>query len=109
MGTLKQNDQDRLRDMLQRGEMTVDQANVEKVRMMRVQLVTSRVPLRVRKALNNAVKSGELGHMKKHGHKPEVYYHPTFKYLATQERNKHERSVFMRVSSVMARPLLSDK
>lgn len=105
---LKQNDRERLIDLVQRDEMTADQANVAKVRMMRVQLVTSRIPTQVRKALNEAVKRGELGHMKKDGHKPEAYYHPTFDYLAKQERSEHERGIFKALAGVMARPAFED-
>lgn len=97
---LKQNDREHLIDMVQRGEMTADQANVKKVRMQRVLLVTSRIPADVRKALNAAVKRGELGRMKKDGHKPEAYYHPTFECLAKSERNEHERSVFKAVAGL---------
>lgn len=105
---LKQNDRERLVDLIQRGEMTADQANVQKVLWQRVLLVTGRVPADVRKALNAAVKRGELGHMKKDGHKPESYYHPKFEYLAKSERKEHERSVFMAVAGVMARPIELD-
>jgi len=55
---------------------------------MRIRVV-HKLPASVRKALNTAVKSGQLGHMPKDGVKPEVYYHPTFKHLAIEERNKH--------------------
>ena len=54
------------------GEMTADQANVEKVRMARVMVVT-KLPADVRRALNNAVKTGTLCHKKKDRLKPEVY------------------------------------
>ncbi len=101
---LKQNDREHLVDMVQRGEMTADQANVEKVKMMRVQLVIGRLPAQVRKALNEAVKRGELGHVKKEGRKPEAYYHPTFEYIATQERNAYERETLKALAAVMARP-----
>ncbi len=100
----KQNDLEHLQDMIQRGEMTADQANVAKVKMMRVQLVTCRLPAQVRKALNEAVKRGELCHAKKEGRKPEAYYHPTFEYLAKQARADHERSTLMALAGVIARP-----
>ena len=99
---LKQNDLERLHDMVQKGELTADQANVQMVRMQRVMLVTARIPAEIRKALNQAVKRGELAHMKKDKHKPETYYHPTFDYLARSERNKHELSVLRAVAGVMA-------
>lgn len=101
---LNQNDREYLMDSARNGDLTADQANVEMVKMQRVRLVTGRVPAQVRKALNAAVKCGELGHMKKDGHKPEAYYHPTFDYLAREERAKHERSVFDALAGVVARP-----
>lgn len=100
---LNQNDREHLIDMVQRGEMTADQSNVAKVLAKRVHLITSRLPSEVRRALNAAVKRGELGHMKKDGHKPEVYYHPTFEYLVAGERNEYARSVIRAVAGVMAR------
>jgi hypothetical protein len=93
MSRLSQNHVEHLTDMVQRGVMTADQANVEKVRMARVLLVTTKLPAQVRKALNAAVKGGELGHIKKDGHKPEAYFHPTFDYLVNGERNQHERNI----------------
>ncbi|PIF37882.1 hypothetical protein CLV01_3339 [Delftia sp. 60] len=96
---LSQNDFEHLKDKLNLGEMTAAEANVQKVRMQRVLLV-SRLTADVRRALNAAVKRGDLGHMKKDGHKPEAYFHPTFDYLARQERNAHERSVLRAISAV---------
>lgn len=101
---LKQNDREYLIDQVQRGLMTADQANVEKVRMQRVLLVTGRISADVRKALNAAVKRGELGHLKKDNQKPEAYYHPTFDYLAKAERRDHEQKTLKALSKVMARP-----
>ncbi|HET8792085.1 MAG TPA: hypothetical protein VFM75_12830 [Modicisalibacter sp.] len=90
MSANSQNNLERLKDLMQRGELTTDQANVEMVRMDRVRIVKGRMPAQVRKVLNAAVKRGELAHMKKDGHKPECYYHPTFDYLARGERARHE-------------------
>lgn len=99
----RQNDIEHLKDLMQRGEMTADQANVQMVRNERLRLVISGLPASVRKALNAAVKTGELGHLKKEGHKPECYFHPTFKYLAVEARNKREREVIQLSGSAMAR------
>lgn len=90
---LNQNDLEHLKDQMQKGQLTAAQANVQQVRMQRVRLVTSRIPAGVRQALNAAVKSGELAHVKKDGRKPEAYFHPTFEHLAKAERSEHERSV----------------
>lgn len=101
MNANSQNNLDRLRDLIERGELTADQANVEMVRMERVRIVKGRMPAQVRKALNEAVKSGHLAHMKKDGYKPECYYHPTFEYLARGERAREEdatRHALMKVA-----------
>lgn len=99
----KQNDIEHLKDLMQRGEMTVEQANVQMVRNERFRLVINGLPADVRKALNAAVKTGALGHLKKEGHKPECYFHPTFKYLAVAARNDREKEVLRASRSVMAR------
>ncbi|WDG45693.1 hypothetical protein [Pseudomonas chlororaphis] len=89
----RQNDVEHLQDLMQRGEMTADQANVQMVRNERFRLVINGLPARVRSALNAAVKSGELECLKKDGHKPECYYHPTFKHLAIAARNRREQEI----------------
>lgn len=89
----KQNDVVHLKDLIQRGELTADQANVQMVRNERVRVVVNSLPTNLRKALNSAVRAGELGHIKKDGHKPECYFHPTFEYLAKAERARREREV----------------
>jgi len=96
---LTQNQLEHLQDQFNRGVITADQVNVEKVKMARFQLVT-KLPAQVRKALNKAVKSGELGHYKKDGHKPEVYFHIDFDNLARQAQNDHERHVRESISKV---------
>lgn len=102
MSKLTQNDMEWLRDMVQRGEMTAERANVEKVLMARVMVVKS-LPAQVRAALNAAVKTGELCHKRKDGRKPEVYYHPNFEYLANEERNRVEKQMLEALTGVMAR------
>ena len=84
----KQNRKERVLDKLDQGLITVDDANVRMVRDDRYRLIQGRVPASVRKALNNAVKQGILGHLKKDGLMPEAYFHPTFKYLAVSAREK---------------------
>ena len=50
------------------------------------------------------VDSGDLGHMKKDGHKPEAYYHPTFEHMAHEARRKHERETLSALAGVAVRP-----
>ena len=94
-----QNDIERVKDHLQQGKITVAQANVQMVLNERVKVVTH-LPKGVRSALNEAVKSGELGHMKKKNGKPEVYFHPNFKYMAVEARNAAIRRKTMALLSV---------
>lgn len=98
-----QNDIEHLQDLMQKGQLTADQANVEMVKLQRYRMVINSLPAAVRKALNAAVKRGELGHMKKEGHKPECYFHPTFQYLAVAERNRREREVIQLRGTVTTR------
>lgn len=88
---LNQNDLENFMDLVERGEMTADEANVEMVRAARIRVVSGSIPKNVRKALNDAVKCGKLGHCKKDGKKPEIYFHPSFDYLARSERNRIEK------------------
>lgn len=90
---ISQNIMESLIERVKRGEMTAAQANVEKVRAQRVLLVTTRIPMDVRKALNSAVKDGQLKRIKKSGHKPETYFHPEFEYMVAGQRNAHEREI----------------
>ncbi|MDX3998495.1 hypothetical protein QYP02_36455 [Pseudomonas aeruginosa] len=56
----RQNDIETIKDLLHRGELTADQANVQMVRNDRFRMVINSLPASVRKALNAAVKTGAL-------------------------------------------------
>ena len=99
---IKQNDLERIKDKLFLGEITLDQANVQMILCQRVRLIVGKIPMAVRRSLNAAVKAGELGHMRKDGHKPEVYYHPAFAHMARAARLKHEREVTNAVCAICA-------
>lgn len=79
-------------NMVQIGELPdMNAANVQIVRLMGVRIIRGKVPRDIRKALNAAVKEGKLGHLKKEGLKPEVYFHPNSRQNAIAERNKAVR------------------
>ena len=63
--------------------------NVEQIRAQGTRIVNGKIPRDVRKALNEAVKNKELGHLKKDGLKPEIYFHPNHLHGA-RERQKRE-------------------
>lgn len=98
---ISQNDMEYLVDMVERGKISADEANVEKVLTQRVLIVKS-LPRSVRAALNTAVKDGRLGHKAKEGRRPEVYYHPKFEYLANAERKRVERETIAALFGVIA-------
>jgi hypothetical protein len=100
---LSQNDFEHIKDLRSRGEITLDQAHVQMVKAQRVKLIECRLPRDVRAALNAAVKRGELGHVKKDGHKPEAYFHPTFEYLVAGERNASAMAVVRALQGTLAR------
>jgi hypothetical protein len=85
---------------MQIGEITVDQANVLAVQIAGVRLITAGIPASVRKALNAAVKEGELGHIKKEGLRPEAYHHINGRARALDERDRVFRSTLAAVSKI---------
>lgn len=99
---LSQNDRERILDRLERGEITVDQANVDMVLAERVRIISGKVPQSVRQSLNQAVRDKVLGHMPKDKLMPEVYYHPAFRDMAVEARWQIARSSIDRISGVVA-------
>ena len=91
-----------LLELKTRQNLSAIDANVELVRAERVRLIGAPVPKSVRAALNQAVKNGRLGHLKKDGHKPEAYFHPNFDYLAKEDRNLHAQAVLRAVAACCA-------
>lgn len=100
MTKLNQNDFEYIKDQMDIGNLSADQANVEMVKAARVRVINGSMPASVRKALNAAVKSGELGHKAKSNNKPEVYYHLSFEHLANAERSRIERETLNALMSV---------
>lgn len=68
-------------------------SNVEMILSERFRLFVGRIPEAVRAELLSDVPSGELGHLKRDGHKPESFFHPDFDYLAKGARTEKERFV----------------
>lgn len=74
--------------------------NVQLVRAQGVRIVY-RMPADVRKVLNQAVKAGLLGHIKKDGLLPEAYYHPNSQYKALEERERIANRGIVAISKCM--------
>jgi len=88
--TSYQNALDHAKDQMQQGKLTAAQANVYIVKMMGVRVINGKIPTDVRRQLNEAVKSGEIGHIKKSGLKPEVYHHKNARCKALEAQRRHE-------------------
>lgn len=83
------------------GRMSTDEANVYIVQLMGARLITSPMPASVRKSLNEAVKNGKLGHIKKDGLKPEAYHHINGRARALDEIQKHYNASMNGISKVV--------
>lgn len=86
-------------EKMRKGEMTAAQANVLIIQLIGVKVV-SKMPSDVRKALNEAVKNGELGHIKKDGLRPEVYHHINARPSALDTRDRIAREAINNLSKV---------
>jgi hypothetical protein len=60
--------------------------NVAQIRAQATRIIKGKIPASVRKELNNGVRLGLLGHLKKDGLKPEVYYHPDHRHGAIERQ-----------------------
>ena len=87
------------RGMMDNG-MSLDDANVEIVRMMGVRLVSGGYDRRTRAALMAGVKDGRIGHLKKDGAKPEAFFHPNSKWRAMDMRAAAEAASIRAVMAV---------
>ena len=97
---LSQNDLEYIKDQMQQGLMTAEEANIQKVRMGRFSIIKNKLPQSVRKALMAGVKSGLLKRKMKTDKNPEYFYHPDFEYLAKQEIYSQQCKVIEALKSI---------
>ncbi len=62
--------------------------NVENILASATRVVRGKIPAQVRKELRAAVKAGVLGHLKKDGLKPEIFFHPDHRNGAIERQKK---------------------
>lgn len=91
-----------VKDQMSQGKMTADEANVCLVQMVGIKVVSGKLPASVRKALNAAVKAGELGKVKKDGLKPEIYHHKNARAKAIEEQNRIARASLEAIKGAFA-------
>lgn len=62
--------------------------NVEQILSQATRVVRGRIPREVRRELSLAVRAGVLGHLKRDGLKPEVFFHPDHRHGALERQAK---------------------
>lgn len=76
--------------------------NVESIRNLGVRQIRGKVPAQVRKELMDAVKTGELGRLKKDGLKPEFFFHPDKAQEAMEQQQQVAEHSLSLLSKVFA-------
>lgn len=78
--------------------------NVETILAQASRVVRGRIPQQVRRELMAAVKAGVLGHLKKDGLKPEIFFHPDHKHGARERQQREALYSVECVAKVIASP-----
>lgn len=76
--------------------------NVEQILVSATRVIRGKIPAQVRKELREAVKAGVLGHLKKDGLKPEIFYHPDHKHGAIERQKREAEYSVGCIASVIA-------
>jgi hypothetical protein len=78
--------------------------NVSNILAQGTRVVIGRIPAQVRAELRLAVKDGVLGHLKKDGLKPEIFFHPAHKNGAIERQQREAAYSIGCIAKVMASP-----
>lgn len=76
--------------------------NAMQIRKQATRVINGRIPAQVRKELRDAVKMGALGHLKKDGLKPEIFYHPDHKHGAIERQKREAEYAISCIATVLA-------
>lgn len=76
--------------------------NVEQILAHGSRVIRGKVPMSVRRELGAAVKAGVLGHLKKDGLKPEIYFHPDHKNGAIERQMREAEYSIGCIAKVIA-------
>jgi len=77
--------------------------NAELIRTEATRIIRGPIPAAVRKELYAAVKAGYLGHFKKDGLRPEVFFHPEHRDTAIECQNREAAAAIEAISKVVDR------
>lgn len=86
--TISRNEAVKIAKAARENGMGLAESNVYIVQLIGVQLIEGPIPKDVRKALNDAVKDGRLGHIKRNGLKKEAYFHKNSRWVAMEKIEK---------------------
>lgn len=78
--------------------------NVANILKQATRVIGGPIPAQVRAELRAAVKAGVLGHLKRDGLKPEVFYHPDHKNGAIEAQRREAEYSVKCIASVIASP-----
>jgi hypothetical protein len=78
--------------------------NVSRILCQATLVVRGRIPMQVRRELMAAVKDGVLGHLRKDGLKPEVFFHPDHKNGAHDRQQREAAYSVQCIANVLATP-----
>lgn len=78
--------------------------NVANIYYHAMRVISGPVPAQVRAQLRLAVKDGILGHLKRDGLKPEIFYHPDHKHSAIERQKREALYSVSCIASVMVSP-----
>lgn len=79
--------------------------NVQNILVQGSRVIRGRVPAQVRKQLMAAVKAGALGHLKRNGLKPEIFFHPDHKGSAKEIQAREAAYAVNCIRKVVCHPL----
>jgi hypothetical protein len=78
--------------------------NVAQILAQATRVIRGPIPAEVRKQLRAAVRDGVLGHLKRDGLKPEVFFHPSHKNGAIERQKREAEYAIGCIAKVMASP-----
>ena len=76
--------------------------NVSQILVQASRVIRGKIPAQVRSELRAAVKAGVLGHLKKDGLKPEIFFHPAHKHGALHRQRLEAEYSIGCIATVMA-------
>lgn len=83
--------------------------NVEQILCQASRVIRSPIPARVRAELRAAVAAGVLGHLKKDGLKPEIFFHPDHKHGAIERQKREATYSIGCIATVMLAPTSEER